>query len=216
MPLTTTCSGPLALATTCPPGHIQNVYTPRSPLFAVSRYSAAPSRGWFAIGPYWLSLISDCGCSARTPIANAFGAIETPFSYSIRAVSRAPCPIARISAAHGSQTDSSPCRTSAAVTAPSVVLRSASFAEKRTSPPAASILFRRFPTTVRSRSVPICGFARYAISSGAPLLMRSPRTPSMCGSRMRVVSFPSENVPAPPSPNATLLSGSGERSRPDQ
>ena len=46
------------------------------------------------------------------------------------------------------------------------------------------------------------------ISSGAPAAMKVSSTVAQRGSFDRAVSFPSENVPAPPSPKRGLLSGS--------
>ena len=58
-----------------------------------------------------------------------------------------------------------------------------------------------------SRSVPMWGLASQRISSGAPWAAMISRTWPQSGLEMPVVSLPSENVPAPPSPNCTLLSG---------
>ena len=46
------------------------------------------------------------------------------------------------------------------------------------------------------------------ISSGAPAAMKVSSTVAQRGSFDRAVSFPSEKVPAPPSPKRGLLSGS--------
>ena len=46
------------------------------------------------------------------------------------------------------------------------------------------------------------------MSSGAPAAARDSSTVPMRGSWVPVVSLPSEKVPAPPSPNCTLHSGS--------
>ena len=61
-----------------------------------------------------------------------------------------------------------------------------------------------FFTTCRSISVPMWGLCRYRISSGAPAATKSASTCPISGSLTRVVSLPSEKVPAPPSPNCTL------------
>ena len=58
--------------------------------------------------------------------------------------------------------------------------------------------------TLIKLSVPICGFDRYNISSGAPNVTNSFNTFLQKGLLIPVVSFPSEKVPAPPSPNCTL------------
>ena len=75
---------------------------------------------------------------------------------------------------------------------------------KRTSPPRDSISPRMARMTPRSRSVPMWGFCRQAMSSGAPWSRKAPVTKAQSGSPMRVVSLPSEKVPAPPSPNWML------------
>ena len=78
----------------------------------------------------------------------------------------------------------------------------------RTVPPHRMISARRFFTTVRRMSVPMCGFWSTRISSGAPAAINASMMARIRGSLLRAVSFPSENVPAPPSPNCTLDSGS--------
>ena len=77
-------------------------------------------------------------------------------------------------------------------------------------PPRDSTSSLIFLTTFFKTSVPICGFCKYKISSGAP---NSTKVRSTClflpdESFTKVLSFPSEKVPAPPSPNCTLHSGS--------
>ena len=68
---------------------------------------------------------------------------------------------------------------------------------------------RIFSTMPTRRKVPMCGFATNRISSGAPALTNSFSTLRVrCrGSLICVHSLPSENVPAPPSPNCTFDSG---------
>ena len=61
-------------------------------------------------------------------------------------------------------------------------------------------------TTRVSTSVPTWGFASYVTERGAPWLANSRRTCAIRLSCVPVLSFPSENVPAPPSPNWTLHS----------
>ncbi len=78
-------------------------------------------------------------------------------------------------------------------------------APKRTSPPSPMICWRMLRTMGRSLSVPICGFCRYRISSGAPAATNVSNTSRIWGSELRDVSLPSENVPAPPSPNCTFV-----------
>ena len=72
-------------------------------------------------------------------------------------------------------------------------------------PPSLSVSARMFFIVALSTSVPICGFDATVISSGAPKRASVLITSSARSSFMRVVSFPSENVPAPPSPNIMLL-----------
>lgn len=48
------------------------------------------------------------------------------------------------------------------------------------------------------------------MSAGAPISMKVSRTVPIRASCVPVVSFPSEKVPAPPSPNWTLVAGSRE------
>ena len=61
--------------------------------------------------------------------------------------------------------------------------------------------------TPRSLSVPTWGFCCHATSGGAPCESSVCFTKAHKGSWMRVVSLPSENVPAPPSPNWMFASG---------
>ena len=89
---------------------------------------------------------------------------------------------------------------------PSWITKSVTFASKRTSPPRDLISSLIPATTFLKRSVPICGLFSYKISSGAPCSTKVSKTnlflPNL--SFTMVFSFPSENVPAPPSPNCTL------------
>ncbi len=59
-------------------------------------------------------------------------------------------------------------------------------------------------TTPRSTSVPIWGLWDHLMSAGAPWDTKMWNTWEIRGSFTPVVSLPSENVPAPPSPNWTL------------
>ena len=79
---------------------------------------------------------------------------------------------------------------------------------KSTRPPSASISARMEAMTPRKRSVPTWGFCCQAISAGAPWASRVSVTKPHSSSPMRVVSLPSEKVPAPPSPNWMLAFGS--------
>ena len=57
-------------------------------------------------------------------------------------------------------------------------------------------------------SVPMWGLWDHFTSAGAPAPTRASITAEMRGSWVPVVNFPSEKVPAPPSPNCTLEAGS--------
>ena len=52
-----------------------------------------------------------------------------------------------------------------------------------------------------SRSVPMCGLASTRMSAGAPASTKASSTWRIWGDLIPVFSLPSENVPAPPSPN---------------
>ena len=75
-----------------------------------------------------------------------------------------------------------------------------------TSPPSSLISSLTFLTIPVKRSVPICGLLSYKISFGAPYSTKVLSTnlflPKV--SLTKVFNFPSENVPAPPSPKETL------------
>ena len=58
-----------------------------------------------------------------------------------------------------------------------------------------------FFTIFTKLSVPICGFAVYKISFGAPNFTNSSNTFLENTLEFPVFNFPSEKVPAPPSPN---------------
>ena len=63
-----------------------------------------------------------------------------------------------------------------------------------------------FFTTTAKTSVPICGLLEHNMSASAPNLTNVSSTSLILpvGSLITVLSLPSENVPAPPSPNCTL------------
>ena len=90
IPLTTTCSGPLAAGTMNPPGHMQKLYTPRPSTCVTKLYSAAgrylplPLRLWYCI---WS--INPAGCSRRTPTAIPLASIVTLLAASQRYTSLA-------------------------------------------------------------------------------------------------------------------------------
>ena len=87
------------------------------------------------------------------------------------------------------------------VICPSSIINPVACVLKRTSPPNEMIFSRIFLTILRNKSVPTCGWAIYKISSGAPASTKASNTLRPRKSLTRVVNFPSENVPAPPSPN---------------
>ncbi len=156
--------------------------------------------------PYCNLSIISCGCSMRSPTAKDLASIGTRSLCSISKVSRALCPMARITI---------PLRISSPfaktpVTRFSSVRRAVTCEPKRTSPPQSVICLRRCSTTWIRMSVPMWGFASYRISFGAPASTKMRRTSRIrpFGSLTVVVNFPSEKVPAPPSPNCTLEPGS--------
>ncbi len=143
----------------------------------------------------------------RTPTAKDLGLRLTPRCFNMAKVSLALCPGARMAAPTG---NSSPSLRISPVSSPRLITRSVTLVEKRKLPPRRIISSRRLSTTLRRTSVPMWGLATYKISSGAPNCTKVSKTkrlrPSL--SLTRVFSFPSEKVPAPPSPNWTLDSGS--------
>ena len=148
----------------------------------------------------------------RKPSENGLASTNTPRACSIAKVSRALWPSASTT---WSARSSSP---SARVTprrwrTPSASISTSTSSTrlpKRTSPPSDSMVARMCSTIDTSRKVPMCGLLTYRISSGAPAATNSSSTlrPWCCLSLIWLYSLPSENVPAPPSPNCTLDSGS--------
>ena len=157
--------------------------------------------------PYCDLSISSRGCSMRTPAAKGFGKSSMPQSSKSSYVSLPPWPAAIMSAQHGIL--SVPFLVS--TIAPDILSPSRSMPQslvsKRTSAPSVIAACLMFFTVSISLSVPICGFAIMRISSGAPNRASRSITSLDRGSFILVVSLPSENVPAPPSPNMTLLFG---------
>ncbi len=90
------------------------------------------------------------------------------------------------------------------------ISKSVTCASKRTSPPRRRISFLIFLMTSLRRSVPMCGLFSHRISSGAPNSTKVFNTNVFLpvASFTAVFSFPSEKVPAPPSPNWILLRSS--------
>ena len=123
---------------------------------------------------------------------------------SMAKVSRALWPTARISRLQGI----SPAGVTAAARRPFCTRRPVSGVLKCTVPPRRSISLLMEVMTPRSRSVPTWGFCRQAMSAGAPWSKSARVTKAHSGSPTRVVSLPSEKVPAPPSPNWRLADGS--------
>src|SRR5690348_1680926 len=73
-----------------PPGHMQNEKTPL-PFTCSTRLYEAGGRNFFSglFVPYWIELISSCGCSILTPSANGFASISIFFLYNNSKISRA-------------------------------------------------------------------------------------------------------------------------------
>ena len=90
------------------------------------------------------------------------------------------------------------------------VTKSVTWLWKRTWPPSFSISVRMDLTMRLNTSVPMWGLFTYRIDGSPPnsVSMRSTSLFLPKVSFTRVLSFPSENVPAPPSPNCTLEDGS--------
>ena len=132
--------------------------------------------------------------------------MASPARYSISKVSLALCPSASTTCRAGKSYTAPSCRTVTPHTAPSATRTLSSRAPKRMSAPASVSSRRRLRRAMCSISVPTWGLASARMLSGAPQrtsvsIMNRWRT-----SRVPVFSFPSENAPAPPSPNWTLLS----------
>ena len=153
----------------------------------------------------------------RKPIENALACIAMPRSYNMANVSRALWPSASttwLAAIAYKRPDAVSQTCSASKLCMPALLpgarcncTSTTCCPKRTSPPSTSMRARRFSTTLTNLKVPICGCASYKISGGAPACTNSFITlrPRWRGSRIWLHNLPSENVPAPPSPNCTLL-----------
>ena len=85
---------------------------------------------------------------------------------------------------------------------PFSISKSVALVLNKTCPPFEIIYSLIFLTIFLKLSVPIWGFAVYKISFGAPNLTNSSNTfLEYILAELPVFSFPSENVPAPPSPN---------------
>ena len=188
---------------------MQKEYTPLpSDVVLVSLYEAGGRI--LAASPYCDKPIISCGCSIRTPTANALGCITTPCSLSSINVSLALCPVASITASHAICEILPACSYSTPQMRSPCKRNLTKRVSKCTVAPSAKISSRIDCTTSRSLSVPICGFCIYKISSGAPCATKHSSTFRFLpeGSFTIVLSLPSEKVPAPPSPNCTLHSGS--------
>ena len=150
----------------------------------------------------------------RTPMEKGFCCMTRPEVFIIEKVSRALWPIASIRAS-ASMIRASENPFPAILTAfrrPSSITSDSSLVSKRISPPSLSTFFLIFTITSRSTSVPICGLARYMMSSPAPASRNSFSTSRMRLSFIPVPIFPSEKVPAPPSPKSMFASGSSNLS----
>ena len=153
-----------------------------------------------AWSPYKLSSTAACLCSILAPTENGLGSRKMFLHCKSSKVSLEEWPIASIRA----DTFSSLSPADIVCTLPLAIARSVRAVSNLTSPPSSIILFRIAVTIFRRLSVPICGLAFVRISFGAPKSTKRSRTYLQRGSFIRVVSLPSENVPAPPSPNCTL------------
>ena len=142
----------------------------------------------------------------RKPIENGLASMNTPRSCNTAKVSRALWPSASTT---WSAVICSPLASVTPRMSPASICTSVTRCSKRTSPPSAMISARIFSTTPTSLKVPMCGLATKRISSGAPAFTNSFKTLRVrCrGSLIWLHSLPSENVPAPPSPNCTFDSG---------
>ncbi len=178
---------------------MQNENAPRPPGGVnVRLYAAAESFGCPAARPYWMRSISGCGCSMRTPIANALASSVTPARPSIACTSRAEWPVATTTAR---PMISPPSASRTPIARPPWITSSVARAPNRISLPALASFSRSAVITLGSLLEPTCGRASTRISCGAPcnarISMTSRTSPRLCD---RVYSLPSEYVPAPPSP----------------
>ena len=114
-------------------------------------------------------LAAETYMNAQSAIENGFCASSKPSSCSMRNVSRAECPQAKMRKRAGivRSAPSAPC-TRTLSKAPPFAVMPTSCVLNRTSPPSAVMRSRNVRTTLRSTSVPICGFATTRMSSGAP------------------------------------------------
>ena len=138
-------------------------------------------------------------------MAKGFGSMGTPWECRVSKVSRALWPMASTALSQGML---SPLSSFTPERASPSSKNSVTRLQKRTSPPKAMIFFLRLWTTSSSTSVPTWGLASYRMSSRAPKATNCSRIQRILGLLIPVFSFPSEKVPAPPSPNWTLLLGS--------
>ena len=139
-------------------------------------------------------------------MAKGFGSMAAPRRSSISNVSLALWPTAR---KRVSQSISSRPRSDSVTTprkAPPERRRSLSLHPKRISPPRERICRLRFPTTSARTSVPTWGMASQRMRCCAPKPANRRSTYAAAEPPTPVFSFPSEKVPAPPSPNCTLHS----------
>ena len=115
----------------------------------------------------------------RKPIENGLASMNTPRACSIAKVSRALWPSASTTWSARSclavgQGDAAHVARAGGVGLDQQVVDAA--AEKRISPPSASIVARMCSTIDTSRNVPMCGLLTYRISSGAPAATNSVST----------------------------------------
>ena len=145
----------------------------------------------------------------RTPMANALRSSATPRCLRRAKTSRAEWPQARMTARAGMCTARPSWVTVTPRTAPRASSSmSVTCVRKRTSPPHERMRATMLVTTSGRTSEPMCGLASQRMSRGEPASTSVRRTRRCRGFLVPVLSLPSENVPAPPSPNWMLDAGS--------
>ena len=87
---------------------------------------------------------------------------------------------------------------------PFLIVKSSRQVLNLTLPPSLKISFRMFFIILGKLSLPKCGLFKYKISFGAPKDTNSDKTSLTNSPPLFVFNFPSEKVPAPPSPNWIL------------
>ena len=132
----------------------------------------------------------------RTPIWKPF-MDDLTRGQRARVKRRALCPAATTTASESSVSPPAsltPRQTLSRITIPSTRV------SQRNVPPSDSIFARSDAMMPGRRSEPRCGWLKYRMDGSAPQAANVSRTYITAGSWMRVKSFPSDHVPAPPSP----------------